>query len=163
MAKSEMEREYGRCLEREKDRLRSWSRTRQGRFEVYGVLHYEEVAKGSLFREHRTSWLSDGGKNAATVRGCEDDIRDSSPEQRVNRARMAVSRMLPHCKTVFRLVLKNGTNRKESVGQLMKMRRNTTWKAAERRYRRQLWQLIGLLESPRGMGWSKLSASRVSS
>lgn len=121
MAKSEMEREYGRCLEREKDRLRSWSRTRQGRFEVYGVLHYEEVAKGSLFREHRTSWLSDGGRGAEDIRGC-GETRDEFARRKAA-AIAKVRRKAPHLLATLRLILKNGKNRKESIWQLMKSQR----------------------------------------
>ena len=35
---AELEREYRRCLDRERDRYREWAKTKQGAFETYQVL-----------------------------------------------------------------------------------------------------------------------------
>ena len=66
--------------------------------------------------------------DAETIRGetPETEDADDTRRKRLNRARMAVTRNMPECLTTFRLVIKNGTNRKESIWELMKGQPNGT-------------------------------------
>ena len=67
---AELEREYRRCLDRERDRYREWAKTKQGAFETYQVLHFDAEAEEARERENSTSWLSDHGRSAAAIRRC---------------------------------------------------------------------------------------------
>ena len=123
---AELVREYKRCIAREKDRYREWAKTRQGAFETYQVMHFDAEAEEAREREHSTSWLSDRGKGAAAIRRCGKVVRPQDDpdtrKKRINRARMAIIRHMPECLDTFRLIIKNGKNRKESIWQLMKSR-----------------------------------------
>ena len=128
MAKSitpdELEREYGQCIRREKDRYREWAKTRQSAFETYQVLHFDAEAEEAREREHSTSWLTDRGRGAAAIRRCGKVTRPQDDpdtrEKRIDRAKHLVMRKAPECLKTFWLILKNGKNRKESIWQLMK-------------------------------------------
>ena len=120
----ELEREYKRCIAREKDRYRENAKTRQGAFETYQVLHFDAEAEEAREREHSTSWLSDRGRGAAVIRRCGKVARpQDDPDTRKKRIDMAkhlVMRKAPECIETYWLILKNGKNRKESIWQLMK-------------------------------------------
>ena len=113
-------REYKRCLDRESDRYREWAKTRQGAFETYSVLHFDAEAEEAMEREHSTSWLSDRGKGAQAIRRCGRD-REALLSRREAAAIKKVRRRAPHLLDVFRLILKNGINREESICELMKI------------------------------------------
>ena len=117
--------EYKHCIDMERDRYREWAKTRQGAFETYQVLHFDAEQEEAREREHSTSWLSDRGKGAAAIRRCVDCPEEERLKRRraaLTRAYMMVRRKLPHCLKTFRLVLKNGTNRKESIWAIAKTR-----------------------------------------
>ena len=120
----ELEREYKRCIAREKDRYRENAKTRQGAFETYQVLHFDAEAEEAREREHSTSWLSDRGRGAAAIRRCgrvarpQDD--PDTRKKRIDRAKHLVMRKAPECLETFWLIIRNGKNRKESIWQLMK-------------------------------------------
>ena len=115
---AELEREYKRCIAREKDRYREWAKTRQGAFETYQVLHFDAEAEEAREREHSTSWLSDRGRGAAVIRRCGTDKADIW-RKREAAAVKKVRRKAPHLLPVLRLILKNGSNREESICELM--------------------------------------------
>ena len=114
----ELEREYGQCLRREKDRYREWAKTRQGAFETYQIMHFDAEAEEAREREHSTSWLSDRGRGAAAIRRCGPAKADIW-RKRENAAVKKVRRKAPHLLQVLRLILKNGSNREESICELM--------------------------------------------
>ena len=114
----EMEREYRRCIDMERDRYREWAKTRQGAFETYQVLHFDAEAEEAREREHSTSWLSDRGRGAAVIRRCGPAKADIW-RKRENAAVKKVRRKAPHLLQVLRLILKNGSNREESICELM--------------------------------------------
>ena len=120
----ELEREYKRCIAREKDRYRENAKTRQGAFETYQVLHFDAEAEEAREREHSTSWLSDRGRGAATIRRFGKVARPQDDpdtrKKRIDRAKHLVMRKAPECLETFWLILRNGKNRKESIWQLMK-------------------------------------------
>ena len=119
---AELEREYRRCLDRERDRYREWAKTKQGAFETYRVLHFDAEAEEARERENSTSWLSDRGRSAAAIRRCGKIARPqddpATRQKRIDRAKHLVMRKAPECLQTFWLILKNGKNRKESIWQL---------------------------------------------
>ena len=119
---AELEREYRRCLDRERDRYREWAKTKQGAFETYRVLHFDAEAEEARERENSTSWLSDHGRSAAAIRRCGKIARPqddpATRQKRIDRAKHLVMRKAPECLQTFWLILKNGKNRKESIWQL---------------------------------------------
>ena len=119
---AELEREYRRCLARERDRYREWAKTKQGAFETYRVLHFDAEAEEARERENSTSWLSDRGRSAAAIRRCGKIARPqddpATRQKRIDRAKHLVMRKAPECLQTFWLILKNGKNRKESIWQL---------------------------------------------
>ena len=119
---AEPEREYRRCLDRERDRYREWAKTKQGAFETCQVLHFDAEAEEARERENSTSWLSDRGRSAAAIRRCGKIARPqddpATRQKRIDRAKHLVMRKAPECLQTFWLILKNGKNRKESIWQL---------------------------------------------
>ena len=119
---AELEREYRRCLDRERDRYREWAKTKQGAFETCQVLHFDAEAEEARERENSTSWLSDRGRSAAAIRRCGKIARPqddpATRQKRIDRAKHLVMRKAPECLQTFWLILKNGKNRKESIWQL---------------------------------------------
>ena len=119
---AELEREYRRCLARERDRYRAWAKPKQGAFETYRVLHFDAAAEEARERENSTSWLSDRGRSAAAIRRCGKIARPqddpATRQKRIDRAKHLVMRKAPECLQTFWLILKNGKNRKESIWQL---------------------------------------------
>ena len=116
---------YERALTRERDRERKHRATEQGRFDATAL---SLDAMPDLDTDECESWLTDGGCGAAAIRDetPEPEDADDTRRKRLNRARMAVTRNMPECLTTFRLVIKNGTNRKESIWELMKGQPNGT-------------------------------------
>ena len=116
---------YERALARERERERKRRATEQGRFESAAL---SLDAMPDLDTDECESWLTDGGRGAEAIRGETPEPEDGADtrRKRLNRARMAVTRNMPECLTTFRLVIKNGTNRKESIWELMKERPNGT-------------------------------------
>ena len=115
---AELEREYRRCIARERKRYREWAKTKQGAFETYQVLHFDAEAEEAREREHSTSWLSDRGRGAAAIRRCGPDRADIL-RKREAAAIKKVRRTAPHLLPVLRLILKNGNNREKSICELM--------------------------------------------
>ena len=116
---------YERALARERERERKHRATEQGWFESAAL---SLDAMPDLDTDECESWLSDGGRGAETIRSEAPETEDAGDtrRKRLNRARMAVTRNMPECLTTFRLVIKNGTNRKESIWELMKGQPNGT-------------------------------------
>ena len=114
-----------RALARERERERKRRATAQGRFESAAL---SLDAMPDLDTDECESWLTDAGRGAAAIRDETPEPEDTGDtrRKRLNRARMAVTRNMPECLTTFRLVIKNGTNRKESIWELMKERPNGT-------------------------------------
>ena len=116
---------YERALARERERERKRRATAQGQFESAAL---SLDAMPDLDTDECESWLTDGGRGADAIRGETPEPEDAGDTRRklLNRARMAVTRNMPECLTTFRLVIKNGTNRKESIWELMKEQPNGT-------------------------------------
>ena len=68
----ELEREYRRCIARERKRYREWAKTRQGAFETYQMLHFdaeaEEAREGPLLGQPEKTSNSFQGPMKSGVR-----------------------------------------------------------------------------------------------
>jgi len=128
---AEMEAEYNRCLQRERDRERKWRLTKQGAFES-SLIHFDMEAEECRERQTSVSWLSDQGRGARQIRSAGDPMTDSvkARQKRIDRAKHLVARNAPECLTVFWLIIKNGSNRKESIWQLERIARAQTAKSS---------------------------------
>ena len=116
----EMAQAYRQCIRQERKRYREWAKTKQGAFETYQVLHLDAEAEEARERERSTSWLSDRGKGAAAIRRC-GPARTDIWRKREAAAIEKVRRQAPHLLPVLRLILKNGSNREESICELVKI------------------------------------------
>ena len=117
---AELERAYRHCLDMERDRYREWAKTKQGAFETYQVLHFDAEAEEAVERENSTSWLSDHGRGASAIRRCgpvRTDILRKREAAAIEKIRRTAPRLLP----VFRLILKNGSNREKSICELIRI------------------------------------------
>ena len=144
---AELEREYKRCLARERDRYREWAKTKQGAFETYRVLHLDAEAEEAREREHSTSWLSDRGKSAAVIRRCgaaQADILRKRKAAAIEKVR----RQAPHLLGIFRLILKNGSNREKSICELVKNShaKKIIYETVRRQYFRHRNELLALFK-----------------
>ena len=117
--------EYRKRLKLERDRERSRRKWRQGRFEA-SIMHIDFDEAES--RAASPSWLSDRGKGAdAIIDAVDGETPENVYERRLNTARKRIVRHCPELLDVFNLIVKNGSNRKESIWWLMsKRRRNGT-------------------------------------
>ena len=105
--------EYRKCLKRERDRERSRREWRQGRFEA-SIMHIDFDEAES--RAASPSWLSDRGKGAdAIIDAVDGETPENVYERRLDAARKRLRRAHPEWLEVFNLIVKNGSNRKESI------------------------------------------------
>jgi len=124
ITRRQLEEVYEQCLERERDRERKYKLSLQGAFETFDVLHFDQEAEEDRDRDRSSSWLSDRGKGAEAIRSFDETPPDPVAERkkRIDRAKHLVQRKAPECLKVFWLILKNGSNRKESIWELMKLK-----------------------------------------
>ena len=112
-----VEKVYRRCLKMERDRERSGRDTLQGAFEA-SFVHIDYGSENS--REDSPSWLSDNGRGVeAIVAACDGEDSESRHMRCIKNAREKLRRAHPELVEVFNLIVKNGSNRKESIWQLM--------------------------------------------
>ena len=106
---------YRKALKRESDRNRSRRKSQQGAFEASFVSFDQFPADAEKYE----SWYSDNGAGVdAIVAHC--DRAELARSVMLKRAREKVRYATPELLEVFNLVVKNGTNRKESIWELMK-------------------------------------------
>ena len=95
-------------------------KSKQGGFESSMVFMDFGLAEGS---EETPAWLSDGGAGARAVYDYADRYAIASERaRRLNTARKRLRRHHPELLDVFNLIVKNGSNRKESIWWLMSKR-----------------------------------------
>ena len=109
------------CLKAEAQRERRWRKTPQGEFE--SAMPSFDALADSFDDPSKVAAFSDGGDGAESVVACCDGAAEASaPLSRgacVKRARERLRRKAPALVEVFNLVLKNGTNRKESIWSML--------------------------------------------
>ena len=95
-------------------------KSKQGGFESSMVFMDFGLAEGS---EETPAWLSDGGAGARAVYAHADRYAIASERaRRLKTARERLRRHNPDLLDVFNLIVKNGSNRKESIWWLMSKR-----------------------------------------
>ena len=133
--------EYRKALKREADRERSWRKSRQGMFESSMPSLDEHVAK--FDDPSKIAVVSDGGKGEEAVMAsvaksfytlCIADARE--------RLNACDRKLVP----VFDLVVKNGTNREESICELAARDKHGK-KEAKDRYSRNLEEILKFFQA----------------
>lgn len=113
-----MSRSMKTCEKRERDRQRKWRTSAQGRFEA-SMLSLDALPPSCTRGE---AWESDGGEGAERiVRHCDGEL--SAWARKLAAARKKLRRAHPELVAVFNLIVKNGSNRKESIWALMQSRK----------------------------------------
>ena len=134
--------EYRRCLKRERDRMRVRRLSRQGRFES-SMLSLDCLADKL---KDSSALVSDQGAGAEAVYAAVDgEASETAYARRLNAARRRLRRAHPKLVEVFNLIVRNGSNRKESICTLM-MGRRRHWNAARQRYWRHLEKIMKFFE-----------------
>ena len=123
---------YERALARERERERKRRATVQGRFESAAL---SLDAMPDLDTDECESWLTDGGRGAAAIRGETPEPEDTGDtrRKRLDWAKHRVMRKAPECLRTFWLVIRNGRNRKESIWQMTKTTTSRKRKSGTRR------------------------------
>ena len=112
-----MSAEYRKCIKRERDRERSRRESAQGKFEASMqsldrlVDSFEDPSKAAAF--------SDGGAGAeAVIDYCDCETPETRHAECIRNARQRIRRAHPEWLEVFDLIVKNGSNRMESICQM---------------------------------------------
>ena len=112
-----MSEEYQKALALEADRERKWRQTtRQGRFE--SAMLSLDALRDSFEDPDSVATFSDGGVAAESIRSFDEPDALAAYEQKKKSA-LNKLRNRPHLQRTLRLIIENGTNRKESVWTLM--------------------------------------------
>ena len=115
--KKAMEQAYRDALKKEKDREYTWRKTKQGAFES-SMTSLDDIMAKSTQSSDKMSILSDRGEGAKRIYAALDHERNIYLK-RLNAARKRLENEHPELLEVFDLVVKNGTNRKESIWSLV--------------------------------------------
>ena len=116
--------EYQKAIQDEKKREKEWRESKQGAFESSFVHIDFAKAEGC---ENSPSWLSDDGVGVERVinkldrkyNAKRERLIEETKAKRIKIARRRLVRNLPGLLDVFNLVIKNGTNRKESIWEMI--------------------------------------------
>ena len=116
--KKAMQREYQRALEREKIRERDWRKTKQGAFE--SSMQSLDAMMENSSQPDKMGMLSDSGRGVKRMLDELDGESEPHPNRllRLKAARKRLKKHHPNWIEVFDLIVKNGTNRKESIWQM---------------------------------------------
>ena len=113
---ADTETAYRASLKRERDRDRSHRQTKQGEFEAAFVSLDQFPADAEKYE----SWYSDGGGGVdAIIDHCDGTTPETLYARRLKNARRRLQRAHPEWLDVFNLVVRNGSNRKESIWALV--------------------------------------------
>ena len=113
-----MQREY--LLENKRQAKRR--KSKQGKFE-FRFVSLDKLMR-TLDESEKCEMFSDRGAGARAVYAHADgETPESIYERRLNTARKRIVRHCPELLEVFNLIVKNGSNRKESIWWLMSKRR----------------------------------------
>ena len=109
-----MSEEYAKCLKRERDRDGKRRKTKQGAFEAE-MLSFDRLVD-SFEDPSKAATFSDGGAGAeAIIDYCDGVTPESRHARCIRDARRRLRRTHPEWLEVFNLVVKNGSNRTESI------------------------------------------------
>ena len=117
---------YRKVLKMERDRSRSRRRYRKGMFQE-NMLHLEHYLDFQDVEndedDPRNAWISDKDAGAEKIRSFDERRDGSHYTRRIKVARVVLSRKFPDLIEVFNLVVKNGSNRRESIAELASHRK----------------------------------------
>ena len=119
-----VEKVYRQCLKRERDREREARKTKR-RGEIRSALHFcfLDFEKAEAL-DDSPAWISDNGKGAEEIiAACDGETPEARYRRILRNARDRLRRAHPELVEVFNLIVKNGSNRKESIWQLMSRNR----------------------------------------
>ena len=119
MSDENVEKVYRQCQKRERDRERKW-RIAKRTHDIRNTFRLVDFEKAEA-AEESPAWLSDGGKGVEDiVAACDGEDAVDHYRRMLESAREKVRRADPSLLEVFALVVRNGTNRKESIWELVK-------------------------------------------
>ncbi len=114
---------YLKALKMERDRERS-ARNAKKRAHLKSVVHIDVDFSEAEARDDSPPWLSDNGAGVeAIVSHCDGEDGESSYGRCIKKARERLRRAHPELVEVFNLIVRNGSNRKESIWQMMSRNR----------------------------------------
>ena len=127
---------YRKALKMERDRSRSRRRYRKGMFQenmlhLEHYLDFQDVENDEY--DPRNAWISDKDAGAEKIRSFDERRDGSHYTRRIKVARVVLSRKFPDLIEVFNLVVKNGSNRRESIA-ILAARHHIEDAAANTRY-----------------------------
>ena len=115
---ADIETAYRASLKRERDRDRSHRQTKQGEFEA-AFVSLDQIVDG-FADPSKTVAFSDGGAGAdAIIDHCDGTTPETLYARRLKSARDKLRHAHPEWLEVFNLIVRNGSNRKESIWALM--------------------------------------------
>lgn len=111
-------RTYEEALRLERSRERHHRETPQGAFEAK-MLSLDLLPVTSTQDEYE-SWMSDHGAGAEAIVSFEDEALANYYHRKARAALARVRRKLPECVPTLKGVLKNGSNREETIWEMAK-------------------------------------------
>jgi hypothetical protein len=125
---SEMAKNYARCLHLEQERERKHRKyTNVAATDARAVHYQKSQTHGEDDEELDFGFdLTDGGEGAEKVRSFDERRDGNYYTERIKVARRHLARNRPVLVEVFNLVVKNGTNRRESIDELAARHRINT-------------------------------------
>ena len=129
MSGADIERSYRQCMKREMYRERKWRMSkRYGN--VRNAIHFSCDFMDAEAAEESPAWLSDNGAGVERITAvCDGETPETRHRQTLRNARRRLKRRHPELVEVFDLIVKNGSNRKESIWALTR-KRHSRWTAA---------------------------------
>ena len=118
-----VEKVYRRCLKMERDRERS-CRNAKKRIHLKCIVHIDVDFSEAEARDDSPTWLSDNGAGVeAIIAHCDGETSETRQERILRNARRKLKRAHPELVEVFDLIVKNGSNRKESIWTMVSKKR----------------------------------------
>ena len=120
--------------------------------------HLREKKSAEWFYRNKirfeAGWITDGGKGARAIRQVADfDVINARRRKRRLAALAKAGRVSPALAKTLRLIIRNGANRRESIGALTA---GKSWHRAEVLYYRHRAILLGIFEKTKDVGlWTK--------
>ena len=128
MSGADIERSYRQCMKREVDRERQWRKSKR-HGDVRNATHICDFEAAEA-AEESPSWLSDKGAGVERITAaCDGETPETCYQRALRNARKRLMRRHPELAEVFNLIVKNGSNRKESIWALTR-KRHSQWTAA---------------------------------
>lgn len=113
-------RTYEEALRLERQRERHYRQTERGKF-ASKMLSLDMLPAETTLAEYE-SWISDNGAGVEAIISFEDESIGNYYHRKARAALARVRRNLPECVQTLKGVLKNGSNREETICEMAKQR-----------------------------------------